>query len=154
MSSFRIRGWLIVFVLWACVEAGRYYRTLQTATRLLGVGEVSPYLIEATVLGLLCGGMICLLVLGVALLFRKSAAPRYWCWVLAIMLPMLILELSIWNTLTFTAARLRGVAAPPTQPTANRMLPHIVLTGVWLGYWLKSKRVSVTYGYTGFRSPN
>lgn len=92
-------------------------------------------------------------IVGIGMIVQKHPrTPTYWCVLLVLMMPALITLIIHDYSIAESLQKMSGEVSSLPAPDA-KIVRAIVVLACWLTYWIRSKRVHATFGYSGFRRP-
>lgn len=149
----RIGGWLAFFaVTRVLVVAALGVTALFTFNRAFTSGASGGDSVKFVAVVLLEAIAMVVNINGLRLLWRGSpSTPRFWCWYFLASTPFWAFVLYIALVGQGDFATPGGRHVMPGQWTAE-LARAAVYGALWLGYWMRSKRVEATFGTVGFDS--
>jgi len=141
-----IRGWLLVFCVAMVLFMVYLVRDILSLVSLVNAPDSlgSPLASGISLLDMI--GLV-LISFGLFLIFRRrTGARRYWIGILLFAILGAILQLMLYQILVdFMIADDVGLAKVRAIITV-RYTAVLLLSAIWAGYWIRSKRVRRTFG--------
>lgn len=146
-----IRGWLLLFVLWAAGQLVLYFRSFMGMLPIAGANDITPVFFPSSEAVALYLVLFVVIAFGIVLIFRRSpSTPAYWTSVLLLIVPATFAD----YVLVYDVARaIQGSVAAEThlQSAVGWVWLRMLLSLAWAAYWLRSKRVLAAFGSRGLR---
>ncbi len=154
-----IRGWLALFVALQVLAAAVLLCAAPISLYVVSLAGRGTAHVDGSLASKLAYMAAVELALGVAIGVglrwtwkRDARAPKFWSFFLLLIVP-------IWTLMLYLAAAIVFRLESPGEhaATLERYVKEVLwlsaIAAIWLGYWMRSRRVLATFGTVGFRAP-